>query len=93
MCACCQNKSSCYSPNFVEQTAHCDHKPRAAWVHLLSKRVELLVLGTQKSKEIQEHAQMPPPPGGLMGQGTEGNENTQKKISYTALRNPHWPID
>ena len=27
-----QVKSSCYSPNFIEQTAHCDHKPRAAWV-------------------------------------------------------------
>ena len=25
-------KSNCYSPNFIEQTAHCDHKPRAAWV-------------------------------------------------------------
>ena len=22
------------SPNFIEQTAHCDHKPRAAWVHV-----------------------------------------------------------
>ena len=29
-----QVKSSCYSPNFIEQTAHCDRKPRAAWVHL-----------------------------------------------------------
>ena len=27
-----QVKLSCYSPNFIEQTAHCDHKPRAAWV-------------------------------------------------------------
>ena len=27
-------KSSCYSPNFIEQTAHCDHKPWAAWVHV-----------------------------------------------------------
>ena len=27
-----QVKSSCYSPNFIEQTAHCDHKPRAALV-------------------------------------------------------------
>ena len=27
-------KSSCYSPNFIEQTAHCDHKPRAAWMHV-----------------------------------------------------------
>ena len=27
-------KSSCYSPNFVEQTAHCDHKPRAVWVYV-----------------------------------------------------------
>ena len=24
-----QVKLSCYSPNFIEQTAHCDHKPRA----------------------------------------------------------------
>ena len=29
-----QVKSSCYSPKFIEQTAHCDHKPRAAWVHV-----------------------------------------------------------
>ena len=29
-----QVKSSCYSPNFIEQTAHCDHKPRAAWVYV-----------------------------------------------------------
>ena len=28
-----QVKSSCYSPKFIEQTAHCDHKPRAAWVY------------------------------------------------------------
>ena len=27
-------KSSCYSPNFIEQAAHCDHKPRAAWVYV-----------------------------------------------------------
>ena len=27
-------KSSCHSPNFIEQTAHCDHKPRAAWVYV-----------------------------------------------------------
>ena len=32
--ACRQVKSSCYSPNFIEQTAHCDHKPRAAWVYV-----------------------------------------------------------
>ena len=25
-------KSSCYSPNVIEQTAHCDHKPLVAWV-------------------------------------------------------------
>jgi hypothetical protein len=24
--------SSCNSPSCIEQTAHCDHKPRAAWV-------------------------------------------------------------
>ena len=24
--------SSCYSQNSIEQTAHCDHKPRAAWL-------------------------------------------------------------
>ena len=29
-----QVKSSCYSPNFIEQTAHCDHKPQAAWVYV-----------------------------------------------------------
>ena len=29
-----QVKSSCTFPNFIEQTAHCDHKPRAAWVHV-----------------------------------------------------------
>ena len=29
-----QVKSSDYSPNFTEQTAHCDHKPRAAWVYV-----------------------------------------------------------
>ena len=27
-------KPSCYSPNFTEQTAHCDHKPRAARVYV-----------------------------------------------------------
>ena len=27
-------KSSCYSRNFIEQTPHCDHKPRAAWVYV-----------------------------------------------------------
>ena len=27
-------KSSGHSPNFIEQTAHCDHKQRAAWVHV-----------------------------------------------------------
>ena len=27
-----QVKSSCHSPNSTEQTAHCDHKPRVAWV-------------------------------------------------------------
>ena len=27
-----QVKPGCYSPNSIEQTAHCDHKPRAAWV-------------------------------------------------------------
>lgn len=26
--------SGCYSPNVIEQTAHCDHKPRAAWVYV-----------------------------------------------------------
>ena len=29
-----QVKPSSYSPNFMEQTAHCDHKPRAAWVYV-----------------------------------------------------------
>ena len=29
-----QVKLSCYSPNFIEQTAHCDHRPRAAWVFM-----------------------------------------------------------
>ena len=29
-----QVKSSCYSPNFIEKTAHCDHKPRAACVYV-----------------------------------------------------------
>ena len=29
-----QVRSGCYSPNFIEQKAHCDHKPRAAWVHV-----------------------------------------------------------
>ena len=27
-------KSSCHSPNSIEQTVHCDHKPRTAWVHV-----------------------------------------------------------
>ena len=26
-----QVKSTCYSPNFIEYTAHCNHKTRAAW--------------------------------------------------------------
>ena len=36
-------QSGCYSPNFIEQTAHCYHKPRAAcerieWTIVLCKR-------------------------------------------------------
>ena len=27
-------KSSFYSPNFMEHIAHCDHKPRSAWVFM-----------------------------------------------------------
>ena len=29
-----QVKSSRYSPNFIEQAAYCDHKPRVAWVYV-----------------------------------------------------------
>ena len=29
-----QVKLSCYSLNFIEQAAHYDHKPRAAWLHV-----------------------------------------------------------
>ena len=88
-----QVKSSFYSPNFIEQTSHCDHKPRAAQVYvrlLLHRRsaagwAEYMIY----SALVLHMAFLPPPEVGLgetMAElaGPRGNSARRALFSFAA---------
>ena len=75
-----QVKSSCCSPNFIEQTAHCDHKPRASSVFFLlsaHRQIGIFTVGASRSK-IQRTAAMLRSSSGLPAKNRFGIHKNKK---------------